>query len=117
MARRRQTENSFGNRLIAAKLIAFIGLAVLGVRLWYLQCLQGNYYRDLSENNRSRTIRTQAPRGIIYDRFGRIVVRNRPAFQIALMLEDTPNVAETVSEIAEITGRDTETLLRRFESE
>ncbi|MCB0325343.1 MAG: penicillin-binding protein 2, partial [Bdellovibrionales bacterium] len=89
----------------------------LGSRLWYLQCLQGSYYRDLSENNRIRTIRTQAPRGIIYDRYGRVIVRNRPAFQIALMLEDTPDVPATIERIARLTDREPERLQRAFESE
>lgn len=97
-------------------MIAAICLAALVLRLWHLQVVYGSYYRDLSENNRTRAIRTAAPRGNIYDREGRVLVRNRPSFNIALMLEDTPNPPETVRKIAEITGRDPARLLAQFES-
>ena len=103
-----------GFRLTCIKMFACLALGLLGLRLWYLQGIYGPYYRDMSENNRTRTIRTSAPRGIIYDREGRILVRNRPAFDVALLLEDTPDVNETVTRLAHITGRDPEQVLRDF---
>ncbi len=91
-------------------------LGLLVVRLWYLQCVYGGFYRDLSENNRTRTIRTVPPRGMVFDRYDRVLVRNRPAFDIALMMEDTPNVAEALKSIAELTGRDLEQVKKQFSS-
>lgn len=105
----------FVGRLTVAKMIACVCLSILVSRLWYLQVAYGAYFRDLSENNRTRAIRTAAPRGNMYDREGRLLVRNRPAFNIALMLEDTPNVTETIKKLAAITGRDEVKLLAQFE--
>jgi len=55
---------------------------VIVARLFYLQMIRGSYYRDLSENNRTRTKVIPAPRGIIYDRNGKPLVSNSHVFQI-----------------------------------
>ncbi len=95
----------FADRLLLARVIAALAISVLVVRLWYLQGINGAHFRDLSENNRTRTIRTAAPRGYIFDREGRILVRNRASFNIALIMEDTPDVKATIHELAAISGR------------
>ncbi len=100
----------FGRRLAVGALLVCVFFTLLGVRLWYLQVAQGAYYRDLSENNRTRTIRTVAPRGNIYDRDGRILVRNRPAFNVSLMLEDVPEMGQALKRLSNITNRPVEDL-------
>ena len=107
-------QHEYGRRLIAAKMLVCFALGLIGVRLWYLQGVQGPYYRDLSENNRTRTIRTAAPRGTIYDREGRVLVRNRPAFDIALMVEDTPDVDIAVMRLAQIVDQSPNEVLDQF---
>jgi penicillin-binding protein 2 len=110
----RGTNVFFGKRLfIASAFVCFI-LGAITIRLWYLQGLRGSYYRDLSENNRTRTIRTAAPRGIIFDRNGNVLVGNRPAFDVALLLEDVPDVDKTIEDIANIVGRDINELRESF---
>lgn len=56
--------------------------SVLLFRLFYVQIVQGAYYKKLSNNNRTRTVLIPAPRGIIFDRLGRPLVRNVPVFEI-----------------------------------
>jgi len=58
-------------------------LAILGIfaRLFYLQVIQGGYYRYLADNNRTRTVIVHAPRGIILDRNGTPLVFNVPGFR------------------------------------
>lgn len=46
-------------------------------RLWYLQALESERLEVVAESNITRTIRTQAPRGQILDRNGRVLVENR----------------------------------------
>jgi penicillin-binding protein 2 len=106
MAKKRRENDFYVGRLRAAALFAVAAFALLGVRLWYLQCLNGTYFRDLSENNRTRTVRTLAPRGMIYDREGRVIVRNRPAFNIEMILEDIPNLDESLEQLGNIVSRD-----------
>lgn len=104
-------------RSLVAIGIVWLAFGLLISRLWYLQVIRGEYFRNLSENNRTRTIRTVAPRGYIYDRDGKVLVRNRPSFNIALMLEDTPNVSETLKRLAFISGRDISELEKNFTSD
>ena len=54
---------------------AFLGL---WLNLFYLQIVKGAENRGLSQENRIKIIKTPALRGIIYDRNGNILVRNRP---------------------------------------
>jgi len=51
-------------------------LALFG-RLWYLQALESERLEVSAVSNITRTIRTQAPRGQILDRNGRVLVENR----------------------------------------
>ena len=58
-------------------------LALFG-RLWYLQALESERFEIRAESNITRSIRTQAPRGQILDRNGRILVENRLSTIVAI---------------------------------
>lgn len=51
-------------------------ICILLLRATYLQILKGSYYRGIAEGNRIRTEVITANRGLIYDRFGNLLVRN-----------------------------------------
>jgi penicillin-binding protein 2 len=74
-------------RIRIIQIFAFVLLAVLGVRLYFLQILKGDYYREKAENQRVRLIPIPAPRGAIFDRKGRILVDSRPTYNITLASE------------------------------
>ena len=69
---------------VMALLVAAV-MAVLLLRLVWLQLYQGPQYKKIAEENRIRQIADPAPRGIIYDRNGAAVVSNRPAFAVSVM--------------------------------
>lgn len=52
---------------------------------WYVQGVQAERYRHLSEANALREIPIPAKRGLILDRHGKILVDNTPAYQLMLM--------------------------------
>ena len=57
--------------------VAFVALLVLiAGGYWFVQVVRGDYYRVLADNNRLRKLPIRAPRGLIYDRQGRLLVRN-----------------------------------------
>ncbi|MBI5122873.1 hypothetical protein HZA75_03365 [Candidatus Roizmanbacteria bacterium] len=56
--------------------IIFFFLIVLFLRLFQLTIVKGNFYRNLSEQNRIREINIEAPRGEIVDRKGFIIAQN-----------------------------------------
>ncbi len=79
-------------RIGTVQLIAFVLLSALGVRLYYLQMVKGEYYKDKAENQRIRTIRTPASRGAIFDRNGNLLVDSRSTYNIILSREPIKNI-------------------------
>jgi len=67
-----------GRFLILASVIAFV---ILLGRIFYLQIIDGAYYRYLSDSNRIKTVIIHAPRGIIFDRNDTPLVFNVPGFR------------------------------------
>ncbi|OGS17217.1 MAG: penicillin-binding protein 2 [Elusimicrobia bacterium RIFOXYA2_FULL_50_26] len=59
----------------------FIGLFLfLSLRLFHLQVIRGKHYRTVSEQQRTQIILERAPRGVIYDYKGKVIVGNKTSF-------------------------------------
>ncbi len=58
--------------------------ALFFMRLWYLQIINGAELRAFSELNSIKETKIAAPRGIIYDRNGEILVENLPGFEVTI---------------------------------
>jgi penicillin-binding protein 2 len=95
-----------------------IGLAALVAivigRLWQLQIYEGPYYRDLSENNRTRAITVEPARGLIYDRRHVLLANNVPSFSLYVALEDVKEVGRLVAKLVELIGLDEAQLRKRL---
>src|SRR5512143_692948 len=74
------SENKSSNRILIMGYLLIAGFAIILIRLWQLQVLQGSAFRTISESNRMRVIGVPAPRGIIFDRNGIPLVKNVPYF-------------------------------------
>ncbi len=74
-------ENRQSARNYLLPVIFIILFSILFARLFFLQVIQGYYYRYLSNNNRTKTVIVHAPRGIIFDRNGTPLVFNVPGFR------------------------------------
>jgi penicillin-binding protein 2 len=87
-------------RMVTIQIVAFVLLALLGVRLYYLQIVQGDYWAGRAENQRVRLIPIPAPRGVIFDRNGKILVDSRPTYNVVLSNEPLKkiDVSERVPE-------------------
>lgn len=92
----------FARRVIAASVVTTILLGALGARLVYLQVLRHSYFSDLSLGNRVRIDPIPPPRGLILDRNGVAMALNRPAFQLELVREQTPDVPDTLARLVKI---------------
>lgn len=64
-------------RLRVLGVVAFSLFVALFGRLWFLQALESESFEITAQANISRSIRTEAPRGQILDRNGRVLVENR----------------------------------------
>src|SRR5215475_9632283 len=81
----------------AIVLLAFVGIVV---RLVSLQVVQGAEMRSISEHNRIRLVRVPAARGVVYDRYGELLIDNRPSFDVVYVPEDArgrPGVVRTLA--------------------
>ena len=96
---------SFQRQYIQISAIMLLLMMVYMVRLWYLQVLQGEFYRYQSENNRIRVEDIVAPRGIIFDRNGVTIVENRPAYNLVIIREDISDLDGTIEELARLCQR------------
>src|SRR5947209_6689545 len=74
-------------RIGTIQVLVFILLAGLGVRLYYLQMVKGDYYAERAENQRVRLIPIPAPRGAIFDRNGKLLVDSRPTYNVVMSNE------------------------------
>src|SRR5437762_1639842 len=84
----REVPPQFQLRMAVALGVVFVAFALVGIRLWYLQIERGAQMRYYSEKNRIRLVRVPAPRGVVYDRNGEILVDNRPSFDVVFVPED-----------------------------
>jgi len=89
----------FGRRIIAATIVIVLLVSALGARLLYLQVVKHEYYSDLSQGNRIRIEPLPPSRGLIFDRNGDPLALNRPAYQLELIREQTPDVEETLGRL------------------
>ena len=62
-------------------LIFAVLFIILFSRLFFVQVINGYYYRYLSDNNRTKTVTIHSPRGIIFDRYGEPLVFNIPGYR------------------------------------
>ena len=108
--------NTLKRRIDIATAVAIFFIAILVVRLWYLQIQRGDDYAQLSESNRIRAQDLNAPRGNILDRKGRIIVTNRPCFNIVWVREDAPNPDAVLKKLSRILHEDISVILERIRS-
>ncbi|MBK9153449.1 MAG: hypothetical protein IPM25_04410 [Chloracidobacterium sp.] len=79
-------------RIATIQVVAFVLLTLLGIRLYNLQVVEGDYYAERAENQRIRMIPIPAPRGAIFDRNGKILVDSRPTYNVVLSNEPIKNI-------------------------
>ncbi|MFA5576212.1 MAG: penicillin-binding transpeptidase domain-containing protein [Tissierellaceae bacterium] len=68
--------------------IVTILMFALSFRLATLTIVQGDYYRDISDNKRLKEVYITAPRGEIRDRNGRLLAGNKPSFTVQILKDE-----------------------------
>jgi len=93
-----------------------VAFSILLARFVYLQVIKGEWYRHLSANNCIRLQSIPAPRGLIYDRNGALLVDNRPSFDLKIILKDAAPVPETLFRLARLMVVPVEELQEKIDS-
>jgi len=104
-------------RLRVIQALVLVLLAVLAVRLYLLQIINGKHYADIAENQRIRKLPILAPRGVIFDRNGQVLVDSKPIYSIILSREDTKSIDRTslIKPLSQGLTVDAEMLRERFD--
>jgi len=96
-------------RILILQILILGAFAVLVVQLWRLQILQTQGYQYQADANRFRLVSIDAPRGVIYDRQGHLLVRNVPHYSVSIVPAALPEdetlkgaVLTRLSELLEI---------------
>lgn len=95
-----------GNRLTALQYIVVVIFSALAVSFWVLQVVQHARYEELAENNHQRTLALRAPRGVVFDRNGHVLVENRHSYSISIVREHTKDLNRTIQMLAGVIGVD-----------
>src|SRR5262245_36182399 len=95
-------------RLSVLQVSVSIAFVLLTGGFWFLQVVQHARFQEMAENNHQRTLGLRAPRGIIFDRTGRVLVENRNSFNISIVREHTKDLNRTIRALAEVISLDEE---------
>jgi penicillin-binding protein 2 len=93
-------------RLSVLQYIVAMAFAALAVSFWVFQIAKHQQFREMADNNFRRLLPLPAPRGVLFDRNGHILVANRNTFNIVLAREQTKDIDQTLQILGEATGVD-----------
>ena len=79
------------SRYLVFALVVVLAVGTLSARLFYLQITNGTEYTAISNRQRTVDEPIPAPRGYIYDRSGRLLVKNVPTFAVKIRPADLPD--------------------------
>ena len=77
-------------------------IATLIGRMYYLQVIQADKYKMLSDENCISTQLLPPPRGRILDRFGQPLAYNKQQFQVLVIPEQAPKIGNTLDALAQM---------------
>jgi penicillin-binding protein 2 len=92
----------FGSRATAAFLIILAAIFLLSLRYVYLQIISYEEFTTRSISNQVRIVPVAPNRGLIYDRRGRPVAENRPAYRLELVPEKVDDLERTIEALGRI---------------
>ncbi|MGD0961818.1 MAG: penicillin-binding protein 2 [Methylomonas sp.] len=92
----------FLSRIVAAFFLILVLIAGLVARLVYLQIVGHEDYAMLSKDNRIKIAPLPPTRGIIYDRWGRMLAQNVPSYSLELIPEQIENLDDTLKQLQDL---------------
>jgi penicillin-binding protein 2 len=88
-------------RIAAFGFVLLMALLFLIGRLVEIQLFDGAHYRAEAQENQIRLIPVAAPRGLIYDRNGIVIARNRPSFVVGVIPSEIRDVARELATLSQ----------------
>ncbi|GAC1446676.1 MAG: penicillin-binding protein 2 [Pyrinomonadaceae bacterium] len=105
-------------RLRVVQVVILVLLTILGVRLYFLQIMRGEYYASRAEEQRIRKLIVPAPRGAIFDRNGKLLVDSRATYNVIISREDVKgkDLSSLIPSLSNGLQIDAEILRERFDA-
>ncbi|MEP7081486.1 MAG: penicillin-binding protein 2 [Chloroflexota bacterium] len=106
-----------GRRFAAFGTVTVVLLAVLAVRLFQVQVVDGRVYATRVAAERTVELSIPAPRGLIFDRTGRPLAVNAPAWTVSIRPADLPEARRerVLALLADLTGGDADAIADRLD--
>jgi len=110
------TANSdwYKQRITGVMFLVAAAFFLLFIRLFHLQVIKGEVFRRLSENNCIRLQRIDAPRGFIFDRNGKLMVDNRPSFNLSIIAKDAKPIGQTIDKLSQYINVSSDVLISKI---
>src|SRR5882672_11169997 len=93
-------------RLAILQYFIVVVFSILAVAFWVFQVIQHAKFQEMAENNHQRTLALRAPRGLVFDRNGRVLVENRHSYSISIVREHTKDINRTIRLVSSVLGMD-----------
>ncbi|MDX1518013.1 MAG: penicillin-binding protein 2 [Woeseiaceae bacterium] len=87
-------------RVVFAAVVAIILLGTVVARLVQLQVIDYEHFAERSQGNRVRIEAVPPIRGLIFDREGRVLAENLPAYQLELIPEQVDDLDDTLTRLS-----------------
>src|SRR3954468_9191417 len=97
-------------RLTVLQVGMVVAFAALAISFWILQIVQHEKFAEMAENNNQRTLALRAPRGVLYDRNGTVLVENRHSFTISIVGEHPKDLDRMIRLLSTVAGLDVNTV-------
>jgi len=94
-----QEGRQFSARALTAFLIMLAAIFLLSLRYIYLQVISYEEFAARSITNQVRIVPVAPNRGLIYDRRGRPIAENRPAYRLELVPEKVDDVEQVIESL------------------
>ena len=106
----RKEKELFLNRTIISIFVGLLLISAVLIRLYQLQVVENEFFVEKAHGNRINIRATLPPRGIIYDRNGRILAENKTAFQLELIPEQVKDIDDSLMRLSSLGLIDNESI-------
>ena len=107
----------YKQRTLFVMLVVTGAFIILLGRLFYLQVIQGENFRRQSETNSVRLEYIAPTRGLIFDRNGKLLVDDRPSFDLTIVLKDAKPVAQTIENLSRYVDEGVKSFMQKIDQQ
>ena len=115
MAKIYEDLSSLHRRIKLVQWVVIVLVILVAMFIWKMQVLDYNYFWQKAENNRLREIKLIPQRGLIVDRKGKILAKNRASFKLSYIRENVKDRKQSLTRVAQLLSLDKQQLINRLE--